>query len=151
MRGKWRAIILTIGVLALSLASPVTASAHGVNLEYTSDVTIEIIARYDSGTPMSGAQVAVYTPEDPTTPWLTGVCDEEGRFTFVPDTSIPGTWDVQVRLAGHGGIIHIPVGGSDVGASGVGGFTHLQIGLMSACVVWGTIGTALYFSRRRKV
>ena len=71
MRGKWRAIILTIGVLALSLASPVTASAHGVNLEYTSDVTIEIIARYDSGTPMSGAQVAVYTPEDPNNPWLT--------------------------------------------------------------------------------
>jgi len=149
MRGKWY-VLVALGVVALGLAAPLPVSAHGVNLEYTSDVTIEITARYDSGTPMADAQVTVYAPDDDTTPWLTGVCDEEGRFSFVPDTSMPGTWDVQVRLAGHGGIIHIPVGGGTTAADGVGGFTHLQIGLMSACVVWGAVGTALYFSRRRK-
>lgn len=150
MRGKWRAVIPVIGALVLGLALEAPVYAHGVVLNYTSDVTIEITARYDSGTPMSGAQVAVYTPNDPTTPWLTGVCDEKGRFSFVPDTSQPGTWDVQVRLAGHGGIIHVPVGGDSVAASGGGGLSHLQIGLMIACVVWGTVGTSLYFSRRRK-
>jgi nickel transport protein len=150
MRGKWY-VTIALGVMALGLAAPLPVSAHGVTLEYTSDVTIEITAHYDSGTPMAGAQVTVYAPDDATTPWLTGVCDDEGRFSFVPDTSLPGTWDVQVRLAGHGGIIHIPVGGDamDTG-DGIGGFTRLQIGLMSACVVWGAVGTALYFSRRRK-
>jgi nickel transport protein len=149
MRGKWRSIIAVIGVFMLGLALPTEVSAHGVNIEYTSDVTIEIIARYDTGTPMAEAQVAVYAPDEPSTPWLTGVCDEEGRFSFTPDTSRPGIWDVQVRLAGHGGMIHIPVG-ETAAAAGGGGFSHLQIGLMSACVVWGTVGTALYFSRRRK-
>jgi len=149
MRGKWRALAVVMGALVLGLALPIPVSAHGVILEYTSDVKIEITARYDSGTPMAGAQVAVYAPGDPTTPWLTGVCDEEGRYSFVPDTAQPGIWDIQVRLAGHGGIIHVPVGSSEAAASG-GGFSHLQIGLMVACVVWGTVGTALYFSRRRR-
>jgi nickel transport protein len=149
MRGKWRSVIAVIGVFMLGLALPVGVYAHGVNIEYTSDITIEIIARYDTGTPMAEAQVAVYAPDEPNTPWLTGVCDEEGRFSFVPDTSQPGIWDVQVRLAGHGGIIHIPVG-ETTAAEGGGGFSHLQIGLMAACVVWGSVGTALYFSRRRR-
>jgi nickel transport protein len=150
MRGKWRVLVAVMGALVLGLVLAAPVSAHGVVLEYTSDVKIEITARYDSGTPMAGAQVAVFAPSDPTTPWLTGVCDEEGRFSFVPDTSQPGIWDVQVRLAGHGGIIHIPVGGGEAAAQGNGGFTHLQIGLMAACVVWGAVGTALYFSRRRQ-
>ena len=150
MCGKWRSIIAIIGMLMLGLVLPTEAYAHGVSIEYTSNVEIEIIARYDTGTPMAGAQVAVYAPGDPSIPWLTGVCDEQGRFSFVPDTSQPGIWDVQVRLAGHGGIIHIPIGEDTTAIDGSGNFSHLQIGLMAACVVWGTVGTALYFSRRRR-
>ena len=150
MSKRWRGIVVIIGALMLGLALPAQAYAHGVNLEYTTDVKVEITARYDSGTPMGGAQVAVYAPSDPNTPWLTGVCDEEGRFSFVPDASQPGIWDVQVRLAGHGGILHIPVGRDAAVTDNGGGFSHLQIGLMTACVVWGTVGTALYFSRRRR-
>jgi nickel transport protein len=149
MPKKWKAIAVVIGVLALSLLLPAPALAHGVNIQYSSDVEIKIVAKYDSGEPMAGAQVAVYAPDDPSTPWLTGVCDDEGRFSFTPDTSIPGTWDVQVRLAGHGGMIHIPVGGSTAASGGIGGYSYLQIGLMAACVIWGSIGTALYFRRRR--
>ena len=151
MCGKWRSIIAVIGILVPCLVLPTQAYAHGVNIEYTSNVEIEIIARYDTGTPMAGAQVAVYAPGEPSTPWLTGVCDNEGRFSFTPDTSQPGIWDVQVRLAGHGGIIHIPVGGEEAAVTDSGGgLSHLQIGLMAACVVWGSVGTALYFSRRRR-
>jgi nickel transport protein len=145
---KWRAIAAIIGLLML-LVLPAQALAHGVNIEYTSDVEITIVAKYDTGTPMAGAQVTVYAPDDPTTPWLTGVCDDEGVFSFTPDSSKPGTWDVQVRLAGHGGIIHIPVGEGAAGSGGLGGYSWLQIALMAACVVWGSIGTALYFRRRR--
>jgi len=105
-------------------------------------------AAYDSGEPMAGAQVTIYAPDDPSTPWLTGVCDDEGRFSFTPDTAKTGTWDVQVRQAGHGDIVHIPIGVASTGNGG-GGNTPLQIVLMAVCVVWGSIGTALYFARRR--
>jgi nickel transport protein len=150
MGNKWIAIAAVIGALVLNPLLPATALAHGVNIQYSSDVEITIVAKYDTGTPMAGAQVAVYAPDDPSTPWLTGVCDDEGRFSFTPDASKPGIWDVQVRLAGHGGMIHIPVGGDSTATSGgLGGYSYLQIGLMAACVIWGCIGTALYFRRRR--
>ncbi len=151
MRNKWRAIAAVIGVLVLSLLLPAEALAHGVNIQYTSDIEITIVARYDTGTPMAGAQVTVYAPDDPTTPWLTGACDDKGRFSFTPDTSRPGIWDVQVRLAGHGGMVHIPVGEGTATSGGIGGYSYLQVALMAACVIWGSIGTAFYFRRRRQV
>jgi len=112
-------------------------------------MAIEIVAKYDNGEPMDGAQVVVYAPDDASTPWLTGSCDDEGRFTFMPDSSKPGTWDVQVRKAGHGDIVHISVGEDTVVSGGTSSYSVLQIVLMVACVIWGGVGTALYFSRRR--
>jgi nickel transport protein len=107
------------------------------------------VATYDTGEPLAGGQVTVYAPDDPTAPWLTGACDDEGRFVFTPDPDKPGTWDVQVRQAGHGDIVHIPIG-AGVTSSGGGGFSPAQIVLMAACVVWGFVGTALFFSRRNR-
>ncbi len=147
MNMKWKVVTCLILALTIGLGLPITAYAHGARIEYTVSTTIDIVAAYDSGEPMAGAQVAVYAPSDPTTPRLTGVCDDEGRFSFTPDSSEPGTWDVQVRQAGHGDIVHIPIGGNSGGSGG--GYTPLQIILMAACVIWGSIGTALYFLRRR--
>ena len=147
MGRKWK-LGVYLAFLVIALLIPTTVYAHGVDIYYTSSTVVEIHAAYDSGEPMAGAQVVVYAPDEPATPWLTGVCDEEGRFSFSPDTSTPGTWDVQVRLAGHGDIVHIPVGGATAADSG-GGFSVLQIVLMALCVVWGLTGTALYVLRRR--
>jgi len=146
---KWELVACLVFILVLGLGLPIKAYAHGAKIEYTVDMAIEIVATYDDGQPMAGAQVVVYAPDDPSTPWLTGVCDDEGRFSFMPDTSMPGTWDVQVRQAGHGDIAHIPIGEGSVGIGGAGGYTPLQIVLMAACFIWGSFGTALYFSRRR--
>jgi len=143
---RWKFAIFLVFLLVLGLSG--TASAHGAKIDYTVNIAVEIRAAYDTGQPMAGGQIAVYAPDDPSTPWLTGVCDEEGRFAFTPDPSRPGTWDVQVRQAGHGDMVHIPIG-EGMTASGGTGFTPLQIVLMGACVVWGFVGTALYFSRRR--
>ena len=150
---KWKFMtalffLLILG-LPIMLGLPMKAYAHGVIIEYTVDMAIEIVAMYDNGEPMAGAQVVVYAPDDLSTPWLTGVCDDEGRFTFIPDTSKPGTWDVQVRRAGHGDIVHIPIGEGTVATAGAGGLSVLQIALMSVCVIWGFVGTALYFARRK--
>ncbi len=61
------------------------------------------------------------------TPWLTGICDQQGRFSFTPDPDLPGTWDVQVRQAGHGDIIHIPVGAEhEFKNTGDGEFIYLS-------------------------
>ena len=150
MHTKWKIITCLIFVLILGLGLPIKVFAHGAKIEYTVNLEIEIVATYDNGEPMAGAQVVVYAPDDPSTPWLTGVCDDEGRFSFTPDTSKPGTWDVQVRLAGHGDIVHIPIGEDTVATAGTGGYTALQIALMSVCVIWGSVGTALYFLRRKR-
>ena len=140
--------IVVLLAVVLALWPAMTAFAHGARIEYAVSMSIDIVARYDTGEPMAGGQVTVYAPDDPSTPWLTGFCDEEGRFTFTPDASIPGTWDVQVRQSGHGDMVHIPIDEGMV-ASGGAGFTTLQIVLMGICVIWGFVGTALFFSRGR--
>jgi len=143
-----RKLLVALFTLVMTLSITATAFAHGAKIEYTINVAVEIRAAYDTDKPMAGGQVIVYAPDDPSTPWLEGICDDKGRFTFTPDPAIPGTWDVQVRQAGHGDIIHIPIG-EDIIMTGGTGYTPLQIGLMGASVVWGFVGTALFFSRRK--
>ena len=141
-----------ITVLAVILAAfflPTSAYAHGAKIEYTVATSIEIVAKYDSGEPMAGAQVIVYAPNAPTSPWITGTCDDEGRFNFAPDTSIPGMWDIQVRQAGHGDMIHIEIEEGSVSGGSSSSYSTSQIIIMSVCVFWGIAGTALYFQRRR--
>lgn len=140
-------VVLLAYILLLLNAGGV--SAHRVELEFTERSTIEVTARYDSGDPMAEAQVAVFAPGSPAEPWLTGVCDSFGRFFFVPDPDIPGLWEIQVRLAGHGGLIRIEVTEGNIETSGSTGFSGLQILIMAAAVIWGFIGTALFFSRKR--
>jgi len=143
-------LLTTVLVLCFFLGVPAVASAHGAKISCETKKAIEITATYDSGEPLSGGQVTIYAPDDPSTPWRKAKCDENGKYIFLPDPSKPGTWDIQVRQAGHGDMIHIPVGEDmTVGASGSTGYTPLQIILMGACVVWGFIGTALFFSVRR--
>ena len=149
MSTGFRSIACLLSVLAV-LFSASTASAHGAKIEYTIATSIEIVAKYDSGEPMAEAQVSIYAPDDPSTPWLTGTCDEEGHFSFTPDLSIPGTWDIQVRQAGHGDMIHIEIGeGMVSGGSSSGDYSTGQIIVMSVCVIFGLAGTALYFRKRK--
>lgn len=140
-------LVLSIG---LGLSMPLPLSAHGALLDYSHSAGITVQARYDTGQPMADAQITVYAPDNPTRPWLTGIGDAEGRFSFVPDPDLPGTWSVQGRHAGHGAMIHIPVNPEQPEQiSGQQGYTAGQRALMAACVLWGCIGTALFFSRRR--
>jgi nickel transport protein len=139
--------LLLMSILLLVSYAP--AYAHGAKIDYRINTTIDITATYDSGEPMAQAQVSVFAPDDPQTPWLTGTSDAEGKFSFSPDPAKPGTWDIQVRQAGHGDIIHLPIGGDSASTGASGSFSTAQIIVMAACVVWGFIGTALYFSKRR--
>ncbi len=174
----WR-LLLTAVLTCSGVAIAPQVLAHGAVIDYTIGQAISISAAYDSGTPMSEAQVAVFAPSDPSNPWMTGTTDADGRFTFMPDPSIPGNWEVQVRQAGHGDIISIPFGetgastelpsqplvetASDVSttvepatsepsvSSATGSLSAAQRWIMIACVVWGFVGTALFFARRSPV
>lgn len=161
---KWNPLIPLIFVSVVSWSAPV--AAHGTKIEYRTTEAIAIDAKYDTGEPMSEAQVTVYAPDDPSTPWLQGTADANGNFLFTPDPSKPGNWTVRVRQAGHGDIINIAVAEDPATSQEAtvaqdttstpqevnnpvtrGGFTPLQTILMGAAVVWGFVGTALFFSR----
>ena len=148
-------LVLLLGVSSL-LGAPL-AFGHGALVEYAFTTGITIQAQYDTGDPMPEAQVTVYAPDNPAKPWLRAVSDGQGRFSFVPDPDKPGVWTVQSRLAGHGAMVHIPVEPGNGVDSAVGpgampasaGLSAMQRLLMALSIVWGFVGTALFFSRRR--
>lgn len=143
-------IVLSLAVGLTLILIPLKVSAHGVQISSAVVNGIEITALYDSGQPMAGGQVNVYAPDDPLEPWLTGTCDEQGKFFFIPDYSKPGLWEVKVRLAGHGDLVRIEITGSEEAtATGTTGLSSLQKAVMALTVIWGAVGTALFFSRRR--
>lgn len=163
-----RPVLRSFVALAIVLA-PAVAGAHGalVEAEVVQNVAVscrvDVRATYHSGRPMAGAGVNVYAPGDAESPWLTGVCDDSGNFSFEPPPEMSGEWLVRVVHQGHGGVVTInietPAAGDEgsapaptvvrAEASSSPHFSALQRVLMGGCVVWGLIGTALFFSRRR--
>jgi nickel transport protein len=142
---------LTFTLLALMLAGQ--AAAHAAFVDLRDVAAISVLAQYDTGEPMADAQVAIYAPDDPATPWLTGQTDARGWFLFMPDPAISGRWAVQVRQAGHGAMAYADVAAGDstvtiIGTAPAAGLTWAQKALMLASVLWGAIGTALYFRRK---
>ncbi len=143
-------IVFTFLILVLAVFwSPVIVFAHGAEIEYKTSNSIEVIAKFDSGEPMAESQVLVYAPNNMTAPWLAGTCSSNGLFSFTPDASISGTWDIQVHQAGHGHMIHIEIKDNAIVSGSSSGYSTGQIIIMSVCVIWGVIGTALYFKRRK--
>jgi nickel transport protein len=130
------------------IINSITVYAHGTKIEYKANLNYEIQAMFDDGTPMTEAQVIIYTPDEPTNPWKKDFCDEKGKYIFNPDIEKVGIWTIQVRKAGHGGLINIPIG-EEASISGGTGYSIIQKVVMIICVVWGFIGTALYFKRRK--
>jgi len=144
-------LLLSGLVMAMIVAWDVSSiQAHGTNIRYQPTQAIEIIAQYDNGEAMAEAQVIVYAPNKPETPWLTGQANEDGYFVFVPDHSISGDWAVSIRTAGHGEMLHVPIEAGTVSTVQTNsGPTTLQTIVMGIAGVWGFVGTALFFSRRK--
>ncbi|MBE9140106.1 carboxypeptidase regulatory-like domain-containing protein [Nodosilinea sp. LEGE 07088] len=152
-----------IWLLALGLGGwGLPVLAHGLTVEYRQVSRVEIEARFETGEPMANAQVLVYAPNNPTVAWQNGNTDDQGRFSFTPDTAQPGNWEVMVRQAGHGDLTTIPVGASaaadsadvEVAANSLispsTGLSPIQRGLTIGSVIWGCIGTALFFARGKR-
>jgi nickel transport protein len=145
------------------------ALTHGANINYQNTQAINIKATYDSGEPIKNGQVTVYNPSDPAKPWLKGMTNEAGEFVFIPDYSITGNWQVKVRQAGHGTMINIPLNqkiesgetmktesatntsNNNVKSGSINNATYTtpQKLIMAGFGVWGCVGTALYFSKKK--
>lgn len=124
---------------------------HGAVIIWeTQNDSIYVRASFDDGQPMSEAQVTVFSGAAPSVAFETGLTDENGAFSFLSQIEESTDWDVQVRKAGHGDIVHITLDGESQTQSAQIGFSTLQIILMSLCVVWGFIGTSLFFASKRK-
>ena len=127
-----------------------TAYSHGTKYEIVNSGKIGIKAMYDTGDVMSDADV-LFFPPGVTSVSRTVKTDKDGVFFFTPDK--PGTWTFQVRdKSGHGMRINLEIDESlsIKGALREGsGFNTLQKVVMALCVIWGAIGTALYFKLRR--
>ena len=156
---KWQFVIPLVFLSLLSLQGK--ANPHGVKIQHQVTQAIKINAVYHTGSPLANAPVKVYAPNAPNKVWLKGITDEEGNFIFAPDDSQPGYWEIKVRQAGHGELVTVPfkvdksedypkknINNSDYHlASTSRDYNPLQIGLMIGCVMWGFVGTALFFWR----
>lgn len=93
------------------------ASAHMVETNYfldqfsneQSQQVLRMQSTFSNGAPLKGAKVNVYSPNNPIKPWAQGVTDQEGRFSFSPDQTLTGDWEVIIRKQGHGDILTVPV------------------------------------------
>ncbi|MEA5419147.1 carboxypeptidase-like regulatory domain-containing protein [Spirulina sp. CCNP1310] len=144
-------LLFTGGLMPVLAHDPSPALAHSSSVEFNIQQTVELRAVFEGDRPMDNAQVTIYSPADPATPWQTGTTDEQGHFRFTPDQ--PGNWDVKVRQAGHGTLITIPIDTegeavTTVAEAGVATHSPLQKTMMAIATVWGFIGTALFFTRK---
>ena len=127
--------------------------AHGTKYEIIDKNILAIKAMFDSGIPMANSKVLLFPPGEAKAS-ITTQTDENGIFYIAPEKS--GTWVAQVRESGgHGMRINLEIdesmqvkGGSRMQGSGT---TMLQKIIMAACVIWGFIGTALYFRGKKGV
>lgn len=88
------------------------ALAHAIETDYAFDLIrseLAFTSTFSNGEAVAGAEVKIYAPNSPEQPWAEAVMDEQGNFSFLPDTSMPGEWKIQIKQEGHEDIWVIPV------------------------------------------
>ena len=102
-------LIFALPVLFGVLGIPSQSLAHTMFTNYLLNDKFEFQTTYSTDEVAENAEVYVYAPNNFDEPWLESRTDEEGRFSFLPDNSIPGDWEVQIIDEGHGEVIIVPV------------------------------------------
>jgi nickel transport protein len=106
---KRKLIFLALVVSIVLLLTP-SVFAHGVEISHQwSGDKIVITCRYDDGSPMTGAAIDIFAPNDPANPLIIGQTDNSGSFSFVPNRTQTGVWGVRARLDGHGTMEYITI------------------------------------------
>jgi nickel transport protein len=110
-----RLIVALVACFAL-VGWPAQAWAHQVETFFILGNQLEFESRFSTGEPFVGASVSVHAPNDTHQPWLTTTTDDEGRFAFLPDESIPGDWQVAIEddTLSHADYWTVPVGSKGI-------------------------------------
>ena len=142
--------LCALTVCAAGCLTPLAAFSHAALIEAETAQAVRLHAFYDTGKPMSHAQVIIYAPDNPVSAWGQGVTDRDGRLEFVLGSET-GRWSFQVRQSGHGAMVHVDVTDDAPVVVATGGAqSWRQRLLMVALVAWGALGTALFALTRRK-
>ncbi|MEB3273061.1 MAG: carboxypeptidase regulatory-like domain-containing protein [Prochlorothrix sp.] len=157
---------LAFGLILGGMLGPIAGSSgpawgHGAKIDYRIQPHVSLVARYDTGEPLASATVTIYSPANPTEPWQTLTTDDQGQVQFTPDPTLTGEWAVKVREAGHGGLITLNLDGSTLNLANANAnlmslptsaqaaaLSPVQQGIIAASVIWGFVGTSLYFTRK---
>ena len=140
-----------IFIIIALLLIPYILYAHGTKYEIYKDGVVGVKVMFHSGNPMIKARALIFRPgEAEFCNELTS--DRNGIICFAPDK--PGLWIIQVRdKTGHGMRINLKVDESMTASpkqqGAVTGLSLLQKIVMTACLLWGLVGTALYFKGRQ--
>ncbi len=131
------------------LIATISTFAHGTKYKFLPEKTFGIKTMFDTGAPMVLAKVLVFAPDEMKATYTTKT-DSNGVFYFTPDKA--GTWVMQVRdKGGHGMRINLEINDSMLLSSGQkpsNNMSYLQKIFVAICVIWGCIGTALYFKKK---
>ena len=131
-------------LLAVTLALP-AVWGHSVHYDEVSAKGVRF--SHAPGSPMKQAKVKIFAPGVTDKPALTLTTDDDGVVLFSP--TAPGTWVLMARdNAGHVKRVNVDVGADHSHHGDT--LSWMQKLIMALAVAWGAIGTALYFSRRRR-
>lgn len=120
--------------------------AHGLLYDLKMGKTLIIKVGYDGGEPMSYSEIKIYSPDGDKLEYQNGFTDANGNFAFIPNRA--GKWKIVISDGmGHVFSKDLMVNeGIKIEAitQGLGPWQKLIIAIS---IVWGLIGTALYFKR----
>ncbi|NEQ97875.1 MAG: carboxypeptidase regulatory-like domain-containing protein [Cyanothece sp. SIO2G6] len=104
----------TVGIGPFELGQP--AAAHMIETDYNLlDQALEFTSTFSTGESVPDAQVSIYAPNNLDEPWLELTTDEDGRFSFTPDQSIPGDWEIHIEKdLGHQDFWTVPVNSTGI-------------------------------------
>ncbi len=139
---------LLIFIVFISL--PFSLMSHGVDLLVVSG-GVGVEALYDSGEPISDADVEIYSPGDSENIFQAGSTDRNGRFLFFPDSD--GEWKIIVNDGmGHGGSQTLVVKDSGKSLKKNGDPPGRIIKLLSGLsVIFGITGILFFIFARKEM
>lgn len=132
------------------LISSSVVFAHGTQYEIIQPKEISVKSSFGTGVPMANCDVLIFYPSSTKIDMKTRT-NNDGIFSFIPDKA--GIWSIQVRdKSGHGMRINLEIDEqfklkSDNSTNN--GISYIQKIIMAICVIWGFVGTALFFKRRK--
>lgn len=152
-----KSLLILLTLLIGLLGFPSQASAHMVETDYSMLLSqFQFTTAFSTGEPFAEAPVQVYSPNDPETPWMEGTTDETGHFSFQPDPSMPGDWQIRIGERGdHADILTVPVSDHGIEFDQISQESYAaphwwaqQLGVATAAFSAG-VGAVLWLQRRR--